>query len=80
VRIAAYHPQLNGLVERGHQSIIDALAKLGKIWVRHLPAVLFFFFISVFAVSTRYAPYRLVFGQDCVLPIELSAKTWAISP
>ena len=40
VPIAAYHPQSNGLIERGHQPIIDALAKLGPKWVQHLPAVL----------------------------------------
>ena len=40
VPIAAYHPQSNGLIERGHQPIIDALAKLGQKWVEHLLAVL----------------------------------------
>ena len=30
VPIAAYHLQSNGLIERGHQPIIDALAKLGQ--------------------------------------------------
>ena len=28
VPIVAYHPQSSGLIERGHQQIIDALAKL----------------------------------------------------
>ena len=28
--------------------------------------------------STGYAPYKLVFGQDCVLPVELRAASWAI--
>src|SRR5258708_22862314 len=40
VSIAAYHPQSNGLIERGHQPIIDAFAKLGPHSVEHLPAVL----------------------------------------
>ena len=45
VQVVAYHPQLNGLVERGHQNIVDALAKLmapsGKlgIWPAHLATV-----------------------------------------
>ena len=30
VRIASYHLQANGLVERGHQPVLNALAKLGK--------------------------------------------------
>ena len=27
--------------------------------------------------STAYSPFRLVFGQDCVLPVELTAYSWA---
>src|SRR5258706_3396685 len=77
VPIAAYHPQSNGLIERGHQQIIDALAKLGPKWVQHLPAVLW-----ADRVTTRrsigFAPYKLVFVQDCVLPVEFQAMTWAM--
>lgn len=39
VPIASYHPQSNGLIDRDHQPIIDALVKLGPQWVQHLPAV-----------------------------------------
>ena len=45
VQVAAYHPQSNRLVERGHQNIVDALAKLtapsGKTgnWPAQLAAV-----------------------------------------
>lgn len=28
VRISAYYPQANGMVERGHQPVVDALSKL----------------------------------------------------
>ena len=45
IQIVPYHPQSNGLIERGHQNIIDALAKLTSNtsvghWVEHLPAVI----------------------------------------
>ena len=77
VPIAAYHPQSTGLIERGYQPIIDALAKLGQKWVEHLPAVLW-----ADRVTTRrsigFTPYKLVFGQDCLLPVELHATTWAM--
>ena len=45
VQVSAYHPAANGIVERGHKPIVDALAKLtdGGLgnWVRNLPLVLF---------------------------------------
>ena len=28
--------------------------------------------------STGFAPYKLVFGQECILPIELRAASWAV--
>ena len=40
VPIATYHPQSNGVIERGHQQLVDALSKLGKKWVKNLDAVL----------------------------------------
>ena len=45
VQISAYHSAANGMIERGHKPIVDALAKmtnggLGN-WVKNLPAVLF---------------------------------------
>jgi len=64
------------LVERGHQQIIDGLAKLGPKWVKNLPLVLWADRIITRA-STGFTLYRLVFGQDCVLPIELIAASWA---
>ena len=44
VRVAANHPQSNGLVERGHPNVVEVLAKLmatARIgnWVDHLAAV-----------------------------------------
>ena len=77
VPIAAYHPQSNGLIERGYQPIIDALAKLGPHWVKHLPAVLWADRITT-RRSTGFTPYKLVFGQDCVSPVETEAMTWAM--
>jgi hypothetical protein len=76
VAIASYHPQSNGVVERGHQQIVDGLAKLGSKWVRNLPLVVWADRITTRA-STGFTPYRLVFGQDCVLPVELTASSWA---
>lgn len=44
VVVSAYHPQTNGMIERGHKPIVDALSKISAggstNWVRNLPAVL----------------------------------------
>ena len=79
INIASYHPQSNGLVERGHQPIVDALAKMSNNnnkWVKNLPAVLWADRITTH-VSMGFTPYKLVFGQDCVLLVELNAASWA---
>jgi hypothetical protein len=45
IQVAPYHPRSNGLVERGHPNIVDALAKLTAPirkpgnQTKHLPAV-----------------------------------------
>ena len=69
VQVAAYHPQSNGLVERGHQNIVDALmkptapaAKPGN-WHLHLAAVSWADRITV-RKSTGLTPFRVVFGQE----------------
>jgi len=83
VQVAAYHPQSNGLVERGHQNIVDALAKLtapsGKpgTWLQHLAAASWADRITV-RKSTGMTPFRVVFGQECLLPVELTTESWRV--
>ena len=83
VLTSAYHPQANGMVERGHRPIVDALAKMGENkslrWVSNLAAVLWADRSTV-KTSTAITPYRMLFGQDPVLPIELKFPTWRILP
>ena len=83
VQVNAYHPQSNGLVERGHQSIVDELAKLtapsGKPgnWPAHLASVLWADRITV-RRSTERTPYRVVFGQECLLPVKIAMESWRV--
>ena len=76
-----YHPQANGMVERGHQPIVDGLAKMTEggfsNWVRNLHAVLWADRTTV-RMSTGASPYRLNHGSDAVLPVELANPTWQI--
>lgn len=76
VIVSAYHPQANGMVERGHKPLSDALSKMsdeGKGWVRHLPAVLWADRTTV-KTTTGMTPYYLICGSEPVLPIELDVK------
>jgi len=80
--VSAYHPQANGLVERGHDAIVNSLAKYCKggkrtDWVKYLSLVLWADRISV-RQSTGYSAFELLYGRECLLPVELSIKSWSV--
>jgi len=77
VCVTSYHLQSNGVIKRGHQQIMAGFAKLGPKWVKNLPFVVWADRITT-RVSTGFTPYRLVFVQDCVLPVELCTSSWTI--
>lgn len=83
VVVSAYHPQANGMIERGHKPVVDALSKMSDggstNWVRNLPAVLWADRSTV-RTSTGLAPYYISCGNEPVLPIELEIPTWRILP
>jgi hypothetical protein len=76
ITTTAYHPQANGLVERLHRQIKDALRarQASTDWPDHLPWVL---------LGLRAAPKEIsgvssaeaVFGQPLVLPGEITTGT-----
>jgi hypothetical protein len=58
---------------------MDVLAKISEKpsdWPNHLHAVLWADRITT-RQSTGYPPFYLVYGWDCVLPIEISTLSWA---
>ena len=71
-QIVRYHPQLNGLIERGHQNIVDTSAKMTSgsigLWADRITV----------RRSTGKTPYRVAFGQDYLLPIDVEEGTWAV--
>ena len=77
--VTPYHPQANGLVERGHKQIVDGLSKLcsrspGK-WPNFLTAILWADRTTT-RKSTGFTPFQLIYGRQCLLPIELQLSTW----
>ena len=78
--VSAYHPQANGLVERGHDSIVNSLSKYSKKvgeWVRHLPLALWADRVSV-RRSTGYSAFEMVYGRECLLPVQFSLLSWSM--
>ena len=79
VTAAAYHPQANGMVERGHGPLVEACLKLSGDskgnWHRHLPAALWADRITT-RRTTGYSPFELVFGAAPLLPIDVEFETW----
>ena len=64
--VSAYHPQANGLVECGHDSVINFTSEILKHeeWVKYLPLVLTADRVSV-RRSTGYSAFELVYERDC---------------
>ena len=81
IEISAYHPQSNGLVERGHDAIINSLSKYCKgqrnEWFKYLPLALWADRISV-RRSTGYSAFRLLYGRECILPVEFAVSSWSM--
>jgi hypothetical protein len=79
VHISAYHPQSNGLVERGHGPVVNALAKYAHDeqvnWPRYLSLALWADRISI-RRSTGYSAFELLYGRDCLLPVDLDILSW----
>ena len=57
--------------------MINALANLGPKCFEHLRAVLWADRVTT-RWSTGFVPYKLVFGQDCIFPVEFQVMIWAM--
>jgi hypothetical protein len=81
VQVSAYHPQANRMVERGHRSIVEALARMTnggiKRWTRNLPSVLLAERTTVHR-PTGKIPFGVIYGREAVLPVELEYPTWRV--
>ena len=73
-RTTPYHPESDGMVERLNRTLLMMLAMFaGKNkddWDDLLPAVMMAYRSSVHE-STGFNPYRLMFGEECTLPMDI---------
>jgi transposase InsO family protein len=74
---SAYHPQTNGLTERFNKTLCTTLAKYvsdyGDTWDTFLNAALFAY-RTVQNSTTKYTPFKLLYGHEAVLPIDLQGN------
>lgn len=72
---SAYHPQTNGLDERTNQTIKASIGKTirgqQERWEDNLREIVYAHNTCVQA-STRYSPFRLMFGREARLFTEVS--------
>ena len=82
IRISPYNAKANGVVERGHFTIREAIVKAckGKLqkWPELVPIAFFADRIATSA-STGYSAYYLLHGVDPVLPFDLTEATFMTS-
>ncbi|XP_057432486.1 uncharacterized protein LOC130725256 [Lotus japonicus] len=75
------HPQTNGLAEAANQVILNGLKKkLDEAkgwWADELKGVLWAYNTTV-QNSTGETPYRLTYGSDAMLPVEVENQSWRV--
>ena len=81
IKISPYNSQANGVVERGHFTIREALVKMCgsdiSKWPTLLPAALFADRITI-RRATGYSPYYLLHGVHPLLPCDLAEATFMV--
>jgi transposase InsO family protein len=77
--ISSYHPQANGMIERGHQPIVNALSKHqsthGVPWPRGLHGMMWADRTTV-KTTTGKTPAALKYGAEHILPIDMVYSSW----
>lgn len=80
---SAYHPQANGIVERGHQELIGSLKKwLGDrrqgLWPDYLDLAVFADNLTV-RRGRGHSPFELMFGRDPLVDLQLNLPSNHVS-
>src|SRR6202795_643136 len=85
IRISPYNKRANGVVEREHRTLREAIVKScekdqeGRIknWHKHIDLAVFAERVTVSKV-TGYSPYQLLHGQLPLLPFDLLESTFMV--
>lgn len=81
IKISSYNHRANGVVEKGHFTLREALIKSCEgdisIWPEKLQQAIFADWITTSSV-TGYSPYYLLYGQHPVLPFDIAHATFMI--
>jgi transposase InsO family protein len=81
IRISPYNHHANGVVERGHFTIREALLKTCKDkiteWPQRLPEIIFADRVTTSRV-TGFSPYQLLHATDPLLPLDLAEATFLV--
>lgn len=79
IKISPYNSRANGVVERGHYTIREALIKTCgdnvKKWPDYVPHAFFADRVTI-RRQTGFSPYYLLHGQDPLLPFDLAEASF----
>lgn len=83
IKISAYNSQANGLVERRHYDVQEALIKAAegndRHWYKHAPAVFWAERITI-NKTTGLSPFYLAHGVEPLLPFDIAEATYLMPP
>ena len=76
-RTTAYHPQSDGMIERMTRTVKDILSKYISVnqtdWDKFVDSVVFAYNSTVHD-TTGITPYRMVFGEEIKLPVDIATE------
>jgi transposase InsO family protein len=83
IRISAYNSQANGIIERQHFPVREAIMKTCKgqlnKWTQVIHAVFWAERVTI-QRSTGYSPFYMVHGIHPALPFDIAEATYLIPP